>query len=174
MVDFHVVSENGPTFIVFIIVYVVYIHGYLNDSPIVCNGGPTSTRRPGFAPNFDPLLSWKHVFHVCHDIYLSGLSHISVSFFRLGYSVSQCVFNRIEYCCKGEIVRMDHIPRAVHGEHDVITTLNQRQWRWFNVAITWCAHWEISCPATVTWLTVEGFAWGWLWADGTSLFDATY
>ena len=30
-----------------------------------------------------------------------------------------------------------------HWAHDVSATLNQRQWRWFNVAITSCAKWEL-------------------------------
>ena len=28
-----------------------------------------------------------------------------------------------------------------HWPHDVVTTLNQRQWRWFNFATTSCAQW---------------------------------
>ena len=32
--------------------------------------------------------------------------------------------------------------RQSHWAHDVIATLNQPQWRWFNVAITSCAQWD--------------------------------
>ena len=34
------------------------------------------------------------------------------------------------------------ISERAHWAHDVIATLNQRHWRWFDVAITSCARWE--------------------------------
>ena len=30
----------------------------------------------------------------------------------------------------------------IHSAHDVVATLNQRNWRWYNVAITSCAQWD--------------------------------
>ena len=30
-----------------------------------------------------------------------------------------------------------------HWAHDVVTTLNQRQWRWFNVVTTSCVRWKV-------------------------------
>ena len=32
-------------------------------------------------------------------------------------------------------------PLPTHWAHDVVATLNQRQWRWFNVATTCCGQW---------------------------------
>ena len=39
-----------------------------------------------------------------------------------------------------------------HRAHDVVPTLNQRHWRWFNVATTSCAQWETSVfSSTAVW-----------------------
>ena len=35
-----------------------------------------------------------------------------------------------------------HFTRVSHWTHDVVAMLNQRHWRWFNVATTSCVQWE--------------------------------
>ena len=49
-----------------------------------------------------------------------------------------------------EIVRIlfneMRIQPKTHWSHDVVAALNQRQCRWFNVATTSCAQWEMTLP----------------------------
>ena len=39
-----------------------------------------------------------------------------------------------------------HTKHTIYWAHDVAATLNQRQWRWFNVAATSCAKWDTLLP----------------------------
>ena len=47
-----------------------------------------------------------------------------------------------------------------HWAHDVVATLNQRQWRWFNVATTSCDQCALTFPRIIC-----PSVWWWLWLN---------
>ena len=50
---------------------------------------------------------------------------------------NQTLTSKVNHCA----VRVKYKPWLAHWAHDVVATLNQRHWRWFNVATTSCDQW---------------------------------
>ena len=42
-----------------------------------------------------------------------------------------------------------------HWAHDVVATLNQRRWRWFNVVTTSCGQWDFCICSVITLFLVD-------------------